>query len=74
MTQSRYTPAEFVALIKANMGKKKVDKIQEAMLYGMALGRISNVNKTDGKLSHKQAEKLIAVYNAHLNQQKRKIN
>lgn len=70
MTQSRYTPAEFVALIKAQPGVKKVDKIQEAMLYGMALGRMAALNKTDGKITHKQACKLAASYNAHINQMK----
>lgn len=72
MTQSRYTPTEFVNVIKAQPGVKKVDKIQEAMLYGMVLGRLAARNKTDGKISHKEAEKLIAVYNFHINKMKGK--
>lgn len=71
MTQSRYAPSEFVALIKAQPGVKKIDKVQEAMLYGMALGRLQARNKTDGKISHKEAEKLIAVYNFHVNKMKK---
>ena len=70
MTQSRYTPSEFVALIKSQPGVKKVDKIQGAILYGMVLGRLQARNKTDGKISHKEAEKLIAVYNHHMTKMK----
>lgn len=71
MAQSRYTPSDFVALVRAQPGVRKVTKIQEAMLYGMVLGRIQARNKTDGKISHKEAEKLIAVYNAHVTAMKR---
>lgn len=68
MAMPRYTPAEFVALVKSQPNTGKIKKPEEAMLYGMALGRISNQNRTDGKISHKQAERLVAVYNAHVEQ------
>jgi len=70
MAQSRYTPAEFVALIKAQPTVGKVKKVEEALLYGMVLGRLAALNRTDGMISHKQAEKLIAAYNKHLESMK----